>query len=126
LPETWTSKDGWLHFSQFKNRNRRPVTLVLQAAIDTVSCGNLTFLVTAHGKPDGRLWQPHAQMVRCCRAQRLSAQGLRKAGACIAAKNGATETQLMAIFGWSDPDMAALYAKKARQNASRAMLWDCW
>jgi len=30
--------------------------------------------------------------------------------------NGATEAQLMAIFGWSDPDMAALYTKKARQK----------
>jgi len=50
-------KDGWLHFTQFKNRNRRPVTLdlpvlpELQAAIDAGPCGNLTFLVTAHGKP---------------------------------------------------------------------------
>jgi hypothetical protein len=42
--------------------------------------------------------------------------GLRKAGACIAAANGATEAQLMAIFGWCDPGMAAPYTKKARQK----------
>jgi integrase len=50
-------KNGWLHFTQFKNRNRRPVTLdlpilpELQAAIDTAPSGNLTFLVNAHGQP---------------------------------------------------------------------------
>jgi hypothetical protein len=82
-------KDGWLHFTQCKNRNRRPVTLdlpvlpELQAAIDAGPCGNLTFLVTAHGKPftscdrarqafhDGRIWQSNEEMVRCRRAQRL-------------------------------------------------------
>jgi integrase len=117
-------KDGWLHFTQFKNRNRRPVTLdlpvlpELQAAIDAGPCGNLTFLVTAHGKPFTtagfgnrmRKWCDAAGLKGC------SAHGLRKAGACIAAENGATEAQLMAIFGWSDPDMAALYTKKARQK----------
>ena len=117
-------KDGWLHFTQFKNRNRRPVTLdlpilpELQAAIDAGPCGNLTFLVTSNGKPFTaagfgnrmRKWCDAAGLKDC------SAHGLRKAGACIAAENGATEAQLMAIFGWSDPHMAALYTKKARQK----------
>jgi integrase len=117
-------KNGWLHFTQFKNRNRRPVTLdlpilpELQAAIDAGPCGNLTFLVTANSKPFTsagfgnrmRKWCDAAGLKDC------SAHGLRKAGACIAAENGATEAQLMAIFGWSDPDMAALYTKKARQK----------
>jgi integrase len=116
--------DGWLHFTQFKNRNRRPVTLdlpilpELQAVIDTAPIGNLTFLVNAHGQPFTsagfgnrmRKWCDAAGLKDC------SAHGLRKAGACIAAENGATEAQLMAIFGWSDPNMAALYTKKARQK----------
>jgi integrase len=117
-------KDGWLHFTQFKNRNRRPVTLdlpnlpELQAAIDTTPSANLTFLVTAHGQlftsvgfgNRMRKWCDAAGLKEC------TAHGLRKAGACIAAENGATEAQLMAIFGWSDPNMAALYTKKARQK----------
>jgi integrase len=45
-----------------------------------------------------------------------SPHGLRKAAASIAAENGATEAQLNAIFGWSDPKMAAHYTKKASQN----------
>jgi integrase len=117
-------KDGWLHFTQFKNRNRKAVTLdlpllpELQAAIDADPCGNMTFLVNEYGKPFTtagfgnrmRKWCDAAGLKDC------SAHGLRKAGACSAAENGATEAQLMAIFGWSDPDMAALYTKKARQK----------
>jgi len=32
---------------------------------------------------------------------KCSAHGLRKAGATIAAENGATDQQLMAMFGWT-------------------------
>ena len=39
--------------------------------------------------------------------------GLRKAGATIAADNGATDSQLMAIFGWTTTKQTTLYTKKA-------------
>jgi integrase len=121
-------KDGWLHFTQFKNRNRKAVTLdlpllpELQAAINAGPCGNMTFLVNEYGKPFTtagfgnrmRKWCDAAGLKGC------TSHGLRKAGACIAAENGATEAQLMAIFGWSDPDMAALYTRKARQKTIAA------
>ena len=42
-----------------------------------------------------------------------SAHGLRKAGATRAAERGATERQLMAIFGWASPRMAAIYTRTA-------------
>src|SRR5262249_60322770 len=42
-----------------------------------------------------------------------SAHGLRKAGATRAAERGATERQLMAIFGWASPRMAAIYTRAA-------------
>ena len=45
-----------------------------------------------------------------------SAHGLRKAGAAIAAENGATEKQLMAIFGWETMKEAARYTKAANQK----------
>jgi hypothetical protein len=41
---------------------------------------------------------------------------LRKAGATIAANNGATAHQLMAIFGWESINMAELYTRKADQE----------
>lgn len=42
--------------------------------------------------------------------------GLRKAGACRAADNGATEKQMMAIYGWSTSRLAAYYAQKANEK----------
>ena len=52
-----------------------------------------------------------------------TAHGLRKAGATIAAENGATEHQLMAMFGWDSPQQAALYTRKANRKrlATEAM-----
>ena len=108
-------KSGWLTFTQVKNRKTKPVTLSipimpwLQSAIDASPCGDLTFLVTEFGRPftaNGfgnkfRDWCDRAGLGQC------SAHGLRKAGACIAAENGATEKQLMAIFGWQTMKEAA-------------------
>lgn len=55
---------------------------------------------------------------RCNEAGLLncSAHGLRKAGATIAAENGATEHQLMAVYGWESPKQAALYTRKANRK----------
>jgi len=41
---------------------------------------------------------------------------MRKVGATIAAENGATDHQLMAIFGWKSIAEAQRYTKKARQE----------
>jgi hypothetical protein len=45
-----------------------------------------------------------------------TAHGLRKAGAVIAAHNGATPHQLMAIFGWRTLKEAERYTKAADQK----------
>jgi len=45
-----------------------------------------------------------------------SAHGLRKAGATFAAENGATDSQLKAIYGWKSAKMAAHYTRKAQQK----------
>ena len=37
-------------------------------------------------------------------------------GATIAAENGATEHQLMAIFGWASARQAAIYTRKANRT----------
>ena len=114
----------WFKFTQHKNRNRKAVTLelpilpLLDEELARCPAGDLTFLVTEYGKPfsDGgfgnrfRKWCDDAGLPQC------SAHGVRKAGACIAAENGATEKQLMEIFGWRDSKMAALYIRKARQK----------
>jgi integrase len=124
-------RNGMLVFTQAKNRMRNPVRLelpvlpVLQNIIDASPCGDLTFLVTEFGKPFSakgfsskmRQWCNTAGLPHC------TAHGLRKAGAVIAAHNGATPHQLMSIFGWRTLKEAERYTKAADQRriASGAM-----
>jgi integrase len=114
----------WLHFTETKGEGRAlkeraiPILPQLNAIIEATPSGHMTFLVTAFGKPftaNGfgnrfREWCNEAGLMHC------SAHGLRKAGATIAAENGATEHQLMAIYGWESPKQAALYTRKARRR----------
>ena len=57
-----------------------------------------------------REWCNEAGLPHC------SAHGLRNAGATIAADAGATEHQLMAIYGWELPRQAAVYTRKANRK----------
>jgi integrase len=126
-------RGGVLKFRIYKNRLRKhveveiPVLPELQRIIDaTPEKGDLTFLVSDHSRAwaNGdsfgnrfRDWCQAAGLSHC------SPHGLRKAGASIAAENGATESQLMAIYGWTDPKMPALYTRQAnrRKLAADAM-----
>ena len=49
-----------------------------------------------------------------------SAHGVRKAGATIAAENGATTKQLMSIFGWESIRQAEIYTRAADQKRMAA------
>lgn len=117
-------KEGWLTLTQQKNSSRKPVTLSipvlpeLQAVLDATPTGNLAFLVTAFGKPFTSNGFGNWFRKQCDAAglTHCSAHGLRKAGAAVAAENGATERQLMAIFGWSTMKEASRYTRAARQK----------
>ena len=124
-------REGWLHFTQAKNQNRKPVTLdipvlpVLEDIIVQSPVGDMTFLVTTFGRPFTVNGFGGWFRRRCNEAglSHCSAHGLRKASAAIAAENGATEDQLMAIFGWTTAKQAAHYTKGAsrRRLAGDAM-----
>jgi integrase len=117
------AKRGKLSFTQHKGRNRKPKKLVLpilpalSAIIDASPCGDLTFLVNDLGRAftdagfgnKFRDWCDQAGLHHC------TAHGLRKAGATIAANNGATSRQLMAIFGWETLKEAERYTRAADQ-----------
>lgn len=117
-------RDGWLHFTEVKGQSRQPKQRLLPllpqlvASLDSAPSGHLTFLLTEQGRPftaNGfgnkfREWCDQAGLKHC------SAHGLRKAGATVAAENGATEHQLMAIYGWESPKQAAHYTKKASRT----------
>jgi integrase len=117
-------RDGWLRFAETKNSRRRPkmreipVLPELQAVIDASPKGDLTFLITKFGKPftHGGFgnWFRH----RCDEAglKHCSAHGLRKAAATKAADNGATEWQLISIFGWESTREASRYTRRANRK----------
>jgi integrase len=115
------ARDGWLTFKAIKNGATisLPILPELQAEIDRAPRENLTFLVTDYGRPYTaagfgmrfREWCNKAGLPHC------TAHGLRKAGATIAAENGATDAQLNAIFGWADSSHEARrYTRAARQK----------
>ncbi len=95
-----------------------PVTDELQQALDAIVHDQPTFLITDYGKPFSsngfgnkmRQWCNDISLPEC------SSHGLRKASATILAEAGATEHQLMAIFGWSDSKMAQHYTKAAQSK----------
>jgi integrase len=78
----------------------------------------LTSLVTAHGNPFSEAGFGNWFRDRCDEAglPRCTAHGLKEAGATIAAENGATTRQLMAMFDWDTPAMAEVYTRAAEQR----------
>jgi integrase len=133
-------RDNALHFTETKGAGSRalnrkgsgrakahvlPILPILRAAIDAAPSGHITYLATEWGRPftaNGfgnkfRDWCDAAGLKHC------TAHGLRKAGATIAAENGATPHQLNAIFGWTTLRQAEGYTRRANQErmASEAM-----
>lgn len=94
-----------------------PVLTPLAASIEATTTGDLTFLVTERGTPFAK--ESFGNWFRkLCKEVGVpgSAHGLRKAGATRAAENGASERELMALFGWSTGKMAVHYTKAANQK----------
>jgi integrase len=101
-----------------------PILPVLQATIDAGPCGDLTFIVGENGRPLTKESFGN-EFKAACKAAGVpgSAHGVRKIAATRAADAGATEAELMAIFGWTDPKMAAHYTRTANRKrlAAQAM-----
>jgi len=126
-------RDGVLHLTETKGANSRalgrkktadakkrvlPILPELRAIIDATPSGQLIYLVTEFRKAftapgfgnKFRNWCDAAGLKHC------SAHGLRKAGATIAAENGATPHQLNAVFGWETLRQAEGYTRKANRT----------
>lgn len=86
----------------------------LAATIAAGPCADLAFICNEHRRPFTKESFGNA-FGKAARAAgvRKSAHGVRKLDAATVADNGATEQQMMALFGWKDPKMAAHYAKTA-------------
>jgi integrase len=117
-------KDGRLCFTQFKNRNRKPVTMelpilpALQRIIDASPCGDLAFLVSERGTPftaDSfgnrfRIWCRQAGLDHC------SAHGLRKAAATRLAELGASIHEIAGVTGHKSLKEVQRYTTGTRQR----------
>lgn len=117
-------RDGWLRYVPLKTIKKRrtlsqkPWLPQLDAIVAASPCGSLTYLETAYRKPFTAAGFGNWFRDRCNDAglPMCTAHGLRKAGATIAAENGATAHQLMAIFDWSTISQAEVYTKAAEQK----------
>jgi hypothetical protein len=103
----------WIAFRQHKNRRTKPLDQVIPILpqLKTVLAGStlsdLTFLETAHKRPFTVKGLGNWFEKRCIKAGVPGrAHGPRKAGATMAAENGATAHPLMAIFGWKTIEQA--------------------
>ena len=103
--------------SRIVKRHELPILPPLRQSIDATPTGHLVYLVTTFGKPHSAKAFGNWFKKRCREAdlEQVSAHGLRKLGAQRCAEAGATEHQLMALFGWSNPQQAAAYTKKANR-----------
>jgi integrase len=119
------AKDGKsITFDVWKGRKRSgkvltlPILPPLRAALDAAG-GAETYLTTASGKPHASGDSFGNWFRDACRAAGLaecSPHGLRKIAAVRCAEAGASEFELMAMFGWDDASMARDYIRQAQQK----------
>lgn len=109
-------RNGFIHIRAGKNGAEITIPLLppLAWSIEATETGDMVFLLNAHKRP----WTSNSFGYwfadRCVEAGVPGrAHGLRKAGATIAANNGATAFELTAMYGWSSVKMAEIYTKKA-------------
>jgi integrase len=101
-----------------------PILPVLAKTLAAGPCGDLALITNANGQPFTKESFGNAFAEACRKAGvTKSAHGLRKLAATRAANAGATESQLKAIFGWTNSRMPSLYTQAAdrRRLAKEAM-----
>ncbi|WP_375647666.1 MULTISPECIES: tyrosine-type recombinase/integrase [unclassified Bartonella] len=111
-------KDNIIHLktekSQFKTDVFLPILPELAKTLEAGPIGDETFIC---GKYSQKLHKNSFGSVfykACTQAGiKKSAHGLRKLAATRAANSGATVSQLKALFGWTNDNMASLYTKSA-------------
>lgn len=118
----------WLHFTQEKNRRRKPVEMWIPVAselreiLDASPTGDMTFIQSEHGRP--YTYESFGNRFRkWCREAGLegySVHGLRKTASAVLAENHCTEQEIMAITGHSTSKEIIRYTRSARQKV-RAM-----
>lgn len=114
-------RDGVATMHTEKSQGRMTVTIpilpVLQTTLDAGPTGDLAYICGDGGHPFVKESFGNAFSEAARKAGvRKSAHGVRKIGATRAAENGATVSELEAIFGWEGGRMASLYTKAANRR----------
>lgn len=116
-------KNGWLSFTQQKNKRNHPIHLdipirpELREALDAGPVGDMVYLVTEFNKPFTANGFGNWFRDRCIEAGVPGrAHGLRKACATRLADNGATVHEIMAITGHKTVKEVERYTRKANQK----------
>jgi integrase len=117
-------RNGTMRFIPQKTRHTKmgaielPIPSQLTEIIEATPSGDMTFLITEWGKPFTRAGFGNWFRDQCDDAglPQCSAHGLRKARAAILAERGATDRQLMAVFGWESEKEATKYTKAANRK----------
>ena len=117
-----------LEFTQYKNRNRKPVKLwvpispELREIIEASPTGDLTFIQTAFGRPfsEGGFGNRFRKWCNEAGLEGLSVHGLRKTASAVLAQNGCTEQEIMAITGHSTSKEVIRYTRSAKQKVRAA------
>jgi integrase len=116
--------DCWIRLVPRKTRYRnldvsqKPILPVLADIIARSPTGALTFIETQYHRPFTTNGFGGWFRARCDEAglPHCSAHGPRKAGATLAAENGATDRQLMALYDWSSEKQANIYTAAANRK----------
>jgi integrase len=98
--------------------SEKPILPVLADVIAQSPTGSLTYLETEYRRPFTANGFGGWFRKRCDEAglSHCSAHGLRKAGATIAAENGASDRQLMALYDWTSEKQANTYTAAANRK----------
>lgn len=91
-----------------------PILPPLAESLNATKTGDMVFLLNTRGRPWKNISFGYWFAARCDEAGVPGrAHGLRKAGATMAANNGATPFELMAMYGWTSTKVAEIYTQKA-------------
>lgn len=94
-----------------------PIFPELKQSIEQTQTGDLAFLTSGTGKPFSSPASFGNWFRKTCNEAKMredcTAHGLRKAGATIAANNGASPHELMAMYGWKRLTEAEVYTRDA-------------
>jgi integrase len=118
------SHEGWFHFTQHKNKDRKPIYLeiavqpALQSILDTTELGQSTYLVNARATPFTVASFGNWFRVQCDLAglKHCSSHGLRKAAARRLAENYRTGHQIMAVTGHQTLKEVDRYTRAVNQR----------